>query len=124
MNLAGINSTALVMRLNTLYSGSCFAILPTQNVTSEIQTHKKKIPHINLNLKGNASTVNMYLLPQKSINAMILDEWHYPVKKFKLQNLKFVETVLKKMYYIKRPTKEIPCTDMAEEAFYEVNTAQ
>ena len=74
-----------------------------------------------VNLNRNISWATLYLLPQESTNAAILDEWHYPVKKLKLHNLKFMENVLTKEYHIMWPTKESPCISMSEATFYEVN---
>ena len=105
------------MRLNTLYRGSCFLILEEQKFASKLHTLET---HININLKGNVSTANLYLAPQNSINSVIFDEWHYPVEKVSLHNLEYMEKVLKKEYYTKLSTKEIPCIDKSEEAYYEV----
>ena len=115
INFAGIKSSTAVIRINTIYSGSCFAINASENFRSEMPT-----TNMNFHIKGNSSSAHMYLIPQKSINAMILDEWHYHVEKFELRNLEFVEKILTKEYYIKRPTKKIPCTDLSEDAFYKV----
>ena len=112
---AGYLTGIEVIRLNTLYSGSCFAIYPPQNLTSRMQIENMKV-----NLNRNISWATLYLLPQESTNAVILDEWHYPVKKLKLHNLKFMENVLTKEYHIMWPTKESPCIDMSEATFYEV----
>ena len=105
------------MRLNTLYRGSCFLILERQKFASKLQTLET---HININLRGNVSSANLYLLPQKGINSVIFEEWHYPVEKVSLHNFEYMEKVLKKEFYTKISTKEIPCIDKSEEVYYEV----
>ena len=67
------------------------------------------------------SWATLYLLPQRSISAAILDEWHFPVKKFRLHNFKFMEHVLTKAYHVQRSTEESACMDIPEEAFYKVS---
>ena len=75
-----------------------------------------------VNMKGNSSWATLYLLPQNSTNAVILDEWHRQVMKFQVHNFQFLEKVLTKEFYVKRNSEDSPCVERSESLFYQVGS--
>ena len=69
---------------------------------------------------GKSSFANFYILPQISINGMILDEWHHQVKKFTMRKFKYLEKVLTKEFHVEKNSKDSPCEDTPELMFYKV----
>ena len=114
----GTESPATVTRLNTLFSGSCYYVSTPQNLSTQrqIQSDTKLL----VNMKGNSSWATLYLLPQNSTNAVILDEWHRQVMKFEVPNFQFLEKVLTKEFHEKRPSEDSPCVQRSESMFYKV----
>ena len=92
--------------------------MPT-NITTRIE--KDTIQNMYIKINSNLSWANLYLLPQKSESAVVLDVWHHPAKKYELHNLKFMEILITREYYIKRSSEYIPCTDISEDLFYKVS---
>ena len=65
--------------MDTLFKGRCYLLKGGNE--SKIYWH--------LNLPTNDSAANIYVLPEKSENALILGIWHHPIKMMRVGRLMY-----------------------------------
>ena len=117
--LLGFNSSAKLVRINTLYYGQCYLI---KRIKHENNPTMGSDTALILNLLRNNSAVWLYLLAneEKSENSAVVGIWHYPVDPFELHNDEFLRLTISKEFHVKRSTQADPCTRLEEATYYEV----
>ena len=117
--LLGFNSSAKLVRINTMYYGQCYLIKRIQNENNPTMGSGTALI---LNLLRNNSAVWLYLLPNegKSENSAVVGIWHHPVDPLELRNDEFLRITISKALHVKRSTQADPCTRLEEATYYEV----
>ena len=117
--LLGFNSSAKLVRINTMYYGQCHLI---KRIIHENNPTMGSDTALMLNLLRNNSAVWLYLLPNegKSENSAVVGQWHYPVDPFELQNDEFLRLTISKEFHVKRSKQADPCSRLEEATYYEV----
>ena len=100
--------------------GKCYIVSASKILSNNNEA--KRSAKISINLPRNDSEFKLYayILPSDADNAVILDNWHYPVKTFEIQNLMYIRLTITKEFQLRKSRANSPCTSLPEERFYKV----